>query len=50
MLESIRQASFGNAVGSIYANILTYKRFLANLLTGSPQTMQELQHAIVTNG
>ena len=35
--------------GSIYGNILTYKRFPTNLLTGSPQTMQELQQAIVTS-
>lgn len=35
--------------GTIYANILNYKRFPSNLLTGSPETMQALQQAIVTS-
>lgn len=35
--------------GAIYGNILTYKRFPTNLLTGSPETMQQLQQAIVPN-
>ncbi|MGA7234124.1 MAG: fused MFS/spermidine synthase, partial [Bryobacteraceae bacterium] len=33
--------------GTIYGNILNYKRFPANLLTGSAQTMQELQQSIM---
>ena len=36
--------------GTIYGNILTYKRFPANLFTGSDQTMQELQQSIMMNG
>lgn len=35
--------------GTIYGNILSYKRFPSNLLTGSPATMQELQQSIVTS-
>jgi spermidine synthase len=34
--------------GTIYGNILTYKRFPANLFTASDQTMQELQQSITT--
>src|SRR5215469_3586591 len=34
--------------GAIYGNILTYKRFPANLFTASDQTMQELQQTITT--
>jgi spermidine synthase len=33
--------------GTIYGNILNYKRFPANLFTGSDQTMQELQQSIM---
>jgi spermidine synthase len=33
--------------GTIYGNILTYKRFPSNLFTGSEQTMQALQQAIM---
>ncbi len=33
--------------GAIYGNILNYRRFPANLLTGSAQTMQELQQSIM---
>jgi spermidine synthase len=33
--------------GTIYGNILNYKRFPANLFTGSGQTMQELQQSIM---
>jgi spermidine synthase len=34
--------------GTIYGNILTYKRFPANLFTASDQTMQGLQQSITT--
>jgi spermidine synthase len=34
--------------GAIYGNILTYKRFPANLFTASDQTMRELQQSITT--
>lgn len=33
--------------GTIYGDILSYKRFPSNLLTGSEQTMEELRQAIV---
>jgi spermidine synthase len=34
--------------GTIYGNILNYKRFPANLFSGSDQTMQELQAEIMS--
>ncbi len=34
--------------GTIYGNILSYKRFPSNLLTGSAETMQAVQQAIMS--